>query len=96
MTESTRPKHVVIVDADNPMKEIHGEFFWREDHEQILAAERESAYQRGFTDGASMRVKTTRPNRLRRRRLSIGPLGKLFLLLVAAAYLAALVGIFTR
>jgi len=32
MTESTRPKRVVIVDADNPMEEIHGEFFLREDH----------------------------------------------------------------
>lgn len=51
MTESTRPKRVVIVDADNPMEEIHGEFFWREDHERALAAEREAAYRDGYEHG---------------------------------------------
>lgn len=51
MTESTRPKRVVIVDADNPMEEIHGEFFWREDHERALAAEREAAFREGYEKG---------------------------------------------
>ena len=26
-----RPKNVVMVDAENPMVEVHGEFFWREE-----------------------------------------------------------------
>ena len=48
-----RPKRVVVLDADNPLVEINGEFFWREDHEEILARERDSAYRRGFDDGHS-------------------------------------------
>lgn len=51
MVESTRPKHVVVLDADNPLREIHGEFFWREDHEEIVAAAREAAYREGFAAG---------------------------------------------
>ena len=51
MTESTRPKRVVIVDADNPMEEIHGEFFWREDHERALAEAREEAFRQGVWQG---------------------------------------------
>lgn len=46
MAESTRPKRVVIVDAENPLQEIHGEFFWREDHERIMARERTAEGQR--------------------------------------------------
>ena len=46
-----RPKTVVIVDAENPLVEIHGEFFWREDHEQIVLHERESAYKAGYGEG---------------------------------------------
>jgi len=53
MAAANRPKRVVVVDADNPMVEINGEFFWREDHEEILARERDSAYRRGFDDGRS-------------------------------------------
>ena len=33
---SKRPKRVIIVDAENPLEEIQGEFFWREDHEVLL------------------------------------------------------------
>ena len=51
MTESTRPKRVVVVDADNPMEEIHGEFFWREDHEHALADARDAAYRQGYAQG---------------------------------------------
>jgi len=47
MAGAERPKRVVVVDADNPLVEINGEFFWREDHEEILARERDSAYRRG-------------------------------------------------
>ena len=53
MSDRQRPKRIVVVDVDNPMVEISGEFFWREDHEEILARERDSAYRRGFDDGRS-------------------------------------------
>ena len=53
MSGANRPKRVVVVDADNPLVEIDGEFFWREDHEEILARERDSAYRRGFDDGCA-------------------------------------------
>jgi hypothetical protein len=78
MSESTRPKRVVIVDADNPLHEIHGEFFWREDHERIVAAERQAAYRegydQGFAAGSHQRPVTVvvRPARRRRmRRLAV-------------------------
>lgn len=51
MSESTRPKRVVIVDADNPLEEVQGEFFWAEDHERIVAGERQSAYADGYSAG---------------------------------------------
>jgi hypothetical protein len=43
MNESTRPKRVVVVDAENPLVEISGDFYWLEDHERIVAQARESA-----------------------------------------------------
>ncbi|MGH3472731.1 MAG: hypothetical protein ACRDPG_11910 [Nocardioidaceae bacterium] len=46
-----RPKTVVVVDAENPLVEIQGEFFWREDHDQIVAAVRQDAYQDGYEAG---------------------------------------------
>ena len=73
MTESTRPKRVVILDADNPMEEIQGEFFWREDHERALADARDAAFRDGYAKGwaeasqASQRV--TFPLRRRPRHM---------------------------
>jgi hypothetical protein len=46
-----RPKRVVIVDADDPMVEVQGEFFWVEDHQRILAVQREAAYRDGYSAG---------------------------------------------
>ena len=75
MTEFTRPKRVVIVDADNPLQEVHGEFFWREDHERIVAEERNSSYLEGYRRGveaathsapATIRLQATKPWRFRR------------------------------
>jgi hypothetical protein len=75
MTESTRPKRVVIVDADNPLQEVHGEFFWREDHERIVADERNSSYLEGYRRGleaathsapATIKLQATRPRLFRR------------------------------
>jgi len=70
MSESTRPKRVVIVDADNPMEEIHGEFFWREDHERALAEARDAAFRDGYAQGWSDAPQDGSPVifRIRRRR----------------------------
>lgn len=46
-----KPKSVVVVDAENPLAEVHGEFFWREDHDQIMASVREEAYRAGYQQG---------------------------------------------
>lgn len=81
MSEWTRPKRVVVVDADNPLQEIHGEFFWREDHDRIVASEREAAFRDGYNagyDAASRRqvpAYVVRPRRRGRlRRLVVGAL----------------------
>lgn len=50
-TPSPRPKRVVVVDADNPLVEVDGEFFWREDHDRIVADVQASAYQQGYQQG---------------------------------------------
>ena len=86
MTESTRPKRVVIVDAENPMEEIHGEFFWREDHERLLADARDVAfrdgYAHGWADAAHRSSRVTFRIRRRPRRLILRAL----FLLVAVAF----------
>jgi hypothetical protein len=53
MNESTRPKRVVVVDAENPLVEVSGDFYWLEDHERIVSQARESAYAQGYADGAA-------------------------------------------
>jgi hypothetical protein len=58
-TTPRRPKNVVILDADNPLVEIHGEFFWREDHEQLVAAARAEAYRDGYNRGWSEATQRT-------------------------------------
>jgi len=51
MAMPDRPKRVVVVDAENPLVEVQGEFFWREDHEALIAAAREEAYRAGYQSG---------------------------------------------
>ena len=79
MTESIRPKRVVIVDADNPLAEVHGEFFWREDHERALADATDAAFRDGYARGwadasrdwsrVRFRLRRRRPRHLLRRAL---------------------------
>lgn len=89
MSESVRPKRVVIVDADNPMEEIHGEFFWREDHDRILEQERRSAYEAGVRDGSKSRDRPIKVVVRQRRRFAGS---RLFLLvLVISAWIAVLI-----
>lgn len=67
-SSSERPRRVVVVDADNPLVEVQGEFFWREDHERLLSAERDRAYNLGYADGVA--AAAAKPQRIviRRRR----------------------------
>src|SRR4051794_5801856 len=51
MAMPDRPKRVVVVDAENPLVEVQGEFFWHEDHEALVAAAREEAYRAGYQSG---------------------------------------------
>lgn len=96
MSEPARPKRVVVVDADNPLEEIHGEFFWREDHERVVADERDRAFQEGYNQGlrdASTGISSVRS---RRRVRFAHPLRWALLLLVAVAFLTTLIGSMTR
>lgn len=69
MATSHRPKRVVIVDADNPMVEVEGDFFWREDHEALVTAARAESYRVGFEAGWADAVRQIpSPQAGRRRR----------------------------
>src|SRR3954468_4303453 len=91
MTAANRPKRVVVLDADNPMVEVQGEFFWREDHDVLVAEARELGYQDGYRAGwadAACQQPTTvvlrrRPT-LFRRILAVLLLGLLAVYLVMA------------
>jgi len=87
MSESTRPKRVVIVDADNPLQEISGEFFWREDHDRIVADAREAAYKGGFDRGFESGRRSSPQTILIRRRRG-RPLARL---LIMTALIVALI-----
>ena len=91
MTAANRPKRVVVLDADNPMVEVHGEFFWREDHDVLVAEARKVGYEDGYRAGwadAASRQPTTLVLRRRptlfRRILAFLLLGLLAVYLVMA------------
>lgn len=97
MGEVRRPTRVVVVDADNPMEEVRGEFYWREDHERALAAAREDAYRAGYADGRAASARRPAPalvrvRVVRCRRLLL----RAVMLFVAVAFFATLVGSFLR
>jgi hypothetical protein len=46
-----RPKRVIVVDADNPLVEVHGEFFWREDHDRMVGEARDRGWRDGYAAG---------------------------------------------
>ncbi|HET7415637.1 MAG TPA: hypothetical protein VFI97_08090 [Arthrobacter sp.] len=94
MREQTHPKRVVVVDAQNPLQEIHGEFFWREDHDRIVTAERNAGFERGYAEGFAAAQRQVTPQVVfRRRQLGLGRFALLCLaLLVAISFVIALVG----
>ena len=89
----TKPKNVVILDAENPLVEVRGEFFWREDHELLLTAAREQSFRDGFSEGYAAAIDNMQPTRvvLRRRPRGRRLLVKLFLALLMLSLLASLV-----
>ncbi|QWC86578.1 hypothetical protein KLP28_07885 [Nocardioidaceae bacterium] len=88
-----RPRRVVMVDADDPMREIEGDFVWVEEHEQAIAAARADAYAEGLAagraEGRSTTVTIRRRRGLRRRLRLIGlAIMALFVVLMLVAILA--------
>jgi hypothetical protein len=89
-TPIRRPSRVVIVDADNPMVEVKGEFFWREDHDAIIATERQRAYQAGYNAGWTSAITRSQGSRLfvlRRRRTTLRRVRRLVVGIVLLAML---------
>jgi hypothetical protein len=101
MGEELRPRRVVVVDADNPLREVEGEFFWREDHEVLLEQARVEAYRRGYADAVTAAGQTRFEVvlRHRRRRPLVGRLAVLLSVLlgvfVVVAFVVQLVGALT-
>jgi hypothetical protein len=91
-TSRMRPKNVVVVDAENPLVEVRGEFFWREDHEMLLAAAREQAFRHGFREGyASGRMPAALQRVVLRTRPRGGWLTRLLLSMLVASFLLSVV-----
>ena len=98
---SKRPKRVIIVDAENPLEEIHGEFFWREDHEVLLAAARDEAFRSGRAEGYregygvgwadSARQQTPQRFVVTRRRSLMGWVRLIIVLMLLASFVPLLV-----
>ena len=64
---SKRPERVIIVDAENPLVEIHGRFVWEEEHERVVAEIAERAYADGYRAGTQAATRGLEL-RIRRRR----------------------------
>ena len=67
---SRRPDRVIIVDADDPMHEIHGDFVWRDEHDRVVTETRRQAFAEGYDAAMSHVVSTAASSpRGRQRRL---------------------------
>ena len=64
-----RPERVIILDADDPMTEIHGRFVWQEEHDRVVDEVRRQAYAEGYEAGrAEALAASPAPITYRRRR----------------------------
>ncbi len=80
---SKRPDRVIILDADDPMTEVHGRFVWMDEHERVLHQVRREAFDEGYQAGlleAQTHVVVQRPSR--RGLFGYARLGLLILLLL--------------
>ena len=67
-----RPERVIILDADDPMTEIHGRVVWQEEHDRVVEETRRQAFAEGYSAG-QRDAAPTQPVAIdlrRRRRLS--------------------------
>lgn len=90
----TRPKNVVMVDADNPLVEVRGEFFWREDHERAVDAARQEAYRDGYSDACTEAARRTQARQIvirRRAPLLVRIVRRCALAVMVFAFLASVV-----
>ena len=68
---SQRPDRVIIVDADDPMTEVHGRFVWEDEHLRVVDEARQRAFDEGYQaglrehPGASVRIRLHRPRSVR-------------------------------
>ena len=46
-----RPERVIMVDADDPMTEIHGRFVWQDEHDRVVDEVRQQAFMDGYAAG---------------------------------------------
>lgn len=81
-----RPERVVILDADDPMTEIHGRFVWQEEHDRAVAEARQAAfaegYESGLRDGAVPTQVVVRRRSTLRRRLRLAGIVALVLIVL--------------
>ena len=81
-----RPERVIILDADDPMKEIHGRIVWQEEHDRVIDETRRQAFADGYAAG-HQDASSTPPSPVQlgpRRRLTVASRIKLSLLILAA------------
>src|SRR3954454_10582848 len=67
-SRTDRPDRVVIVDAENPLREIHDEFVWRDDHERAVSEAHAARYAAGYAAAQEQRPQPELAVRLVRRR----------------------------
>jgi hypothetical protein len=45
---SKRPERVIILDADDPLTEVHGRFVWQDEHDRVVGEVRTRAFSDGY------------------------------------------------
>ena len=46
-----RPERVIILDANDPMTEVHGRFVWQDEHDRVVDEVRKQAFMDGYAAG---------------------------------------------
>lgn len=89
-----RPERVIILDADDPMREIEGRFVWQDEHERVVEETRRAAFAEGYAAGLRQSPPPAAPTSLqveiRRRRRWLSRLSFVVLILGLIALIIAL------
>jgi hypothetical protein len=92
---SKRPERVIILDADDPLTEIHGRFVWQEEHDRVVGEVRRLSFAEGFQAGLREHTPSAPvPVVFRRRRTLPGYLRIAFAMLLGLFVLLMLPVIF--